>query len=159
MFAAYPVLKLTELCAEWAKAKHTRHNASMYILQPKGSKITRNTNSDSSSEHILLQQLSCDWTAVSSMLLIFIFDFSLFRKNHELNIKMVLVSSGAVWRLHVRCFSIISIASHTPFHQISAKPVHAVTVCINHSDTVIRAEFKMAKLNFIRCTHIDGNSQ
>lgn len=43
---------------------------------------------------------------LSSMLLIFIFDFNLFRKNHVLNIKMAAVSSGAV------CTFVSSVLSH-----------------------------------------------
>lgn len=110
---------------------------------------------------------------LSSMLLIFIFDFNLFRKNHVLNIKMALVSSAAV------CTFVIAAATNAEhwwadssythcqpatacttivIERIGAETVQARSIGVYKSHGfhhLIRIR-KMAKIEFYQCAHIDN---
>lgn len=106
---------------------------------------------------------------LSSILLIVIFDFNLFRKkNHVLNIKMALVSSTIVCMLqatrsllqfYYRIFS----AHHTQpsstesmRKQWNSPP--SVERCIwIIPNSVVWSEFKMTKMNFYQCPHIKNS--
>lgn len=104
-FTAFSVFKFGELRRTPATGDGTRcrrtHNA--VALQRRG------TENGHTAVHYGMERMenvprngavrASEVKQLSSMLLIFIFDFNLFRKNHVLNIKMALVSS--VGRLHV----------------------------------------------------------